>query len=315
MRWLPLIPGTPDGSDTVSTTEATATSPMPSEGPVFVRTDSSGKAQVYFQLGDAKGQQRVTITVNGADYENTFFRATAANVVSADAATITIVDGDSQRADADEPLDEPLVVIVKDSGGRIVAGAPVTFTTNSGSLAAPELGDPGVYPPVDSDGEVFGEHTNRFIVVQTDDTGKASVGYNVGDLPGAKQVFATIDVANGRTREKTFSVNGRAISSRDPADDDDDDEDDEDDTHHPRRSLFHRLSLELRVARQRLRLPHLRLRLSQLADSVIPSYRRMSGVSHGQVPLSQAGSRYLTKSPTLASASLSIILGIQLPSA
>ena len=227
-------PGTPDGSDTVSTTEATATSPMPSEGPVFVRTDSSGKAQVYFQLGDAKGQQRVTITVNGADYENTFFRATAANVVSADAATITIVDGDSQRADADEPLDEPLVVIVKDSGGRIVAGAPVTFTTNSGSLAAPELGDPGVYPPVDSDGEVFGEHTNRFIVVQTDDTGKASVGYNVGDLPGAKQVFATIDVANGRTREKTFSVNGRATSSRDPADDDDEDDDeDEDDTPPP----------------------------------------------------------------------------------
>ena len=44
---------------------------------------------------------------------------------------------------------------------------------------------------------------------------------------GAKQVFATIDVSNGRTRQVTFSVNGRAISSRV---DDDDDEDDEDDT-------------------------------------------------------------------------------------
>ena len=214
----------------VTVTRATPNSPAPSKGPVFVRTDSSGKAQVYFQLGSRKGQQRVTITLpgTGTDYSDTFFRATAADVVSTDAATITIVDGDSQRADVDELLDEPLVVLVKDVGSRIVAGARVTFTTNSGSLVAPELGDPGVEAEVADDDP---PHTARFIVVNTDDTGKASVGYNVGDLPGAKRVFATIDVSNGRTREKTFSVNGRAISSRvDDEDDEDDDEDDEDDT-------------------------------------------------------------------------------------
>ena len=57
--------------------------------------------------------------------------------MSTDAATITIEDGDGQRADVDEPLDEPLVVSQCEQtvGGRIVAGAPVTFTTNSGQLA------------------------------------------------------------------------------------------------------------------------------------------------------------------------------------
>ena len=222
------------------TAVATSTTPRPATA-IFVRTDSSGKAQAYFQLGSTTGTQRVTITVNNATYANTFFRATAADVASTDAATIAIVDGDSQRADVDEPLDDPLVVLVRDVGGRIVAGAPVRFTTNSGSLAGPESRDPGVYPPltdpndptsVYDDGSDLdvGEHTNRFIVVQTDDTGRASVRYNVGDLPGARQVFATIDVSNGRTRTKTFSINGRATSSRAPAapaDDDDEDEDED----------------------------------------------------------------------------------------
>ena len=52
-------------------------------------------------------------------------------VTSTDAATITIVDGDNQRADATmNLLTDPLVVLVRDVGGRIVSGAPVTFTTS-----------------------------------------------------------------------------------------------------------------------------------------------------------------------------------------
>ena len=223
-----------DGSDALVTTDpatpdaltamATATSPISSEGPVFVRTDSSGKAQIYFQLGSKKGQQRVNIKVNGQDYDNTFFRATAADVVSTDASTISIIDGDGQRADVDEPLDDPLVVMVRDAGGRIVADAEVTFTTNSGALAPPEPGDPGNYTAPDPN-----THTSRFIVVNADDTGQASVRYNVGDLPGAKEVFARIDVANGRTRTKTFSVNGRATPQTQRDDEDDEDEEEEED--------------------------------------------------------------------------------------
>ena len=221
-------PATPDAL----TTTATSTVPVPA-GSIFVKTDSRGVAQTYFELGDTAGPQRVTITVNGQAYNDTFFRATATNVDSTDAATITIIDGNNQRANVDDPLEDPLVVLVRDAGGRIVAGADVTFTTNSGELSAPETGDPGVYPPLDEGGTVraITSHTTRFIVVDTDDTGRASVRYNVGDLPGAKQVFARIDVSNGRTKTKTFSINGRAASTRDdPVDADDDDDDDDDDT-------------------------------------------------------------------------------------
>ena len=197
------------------TVPATSTVPVPSTA-IYVRTDSSGKAQTYFQLGSGAGSQRVTITLPGvgATYPNTFFRATATDVESTDAARIDKVSGDGQRADVDDPLDDPLVVIVKDIGGRIVEGAPVTFTTNGGDLSPPESGDPGAYTEPDPN-----PYTERYIVVSTDDTGQASVRYNVGDLPGAKEVFASI-IANGRTRTETFNVNGRAATVRDdPADD------------------------------------------------------------------------------------------------
>ena len=186
---------------------------------VLVQTDRSGDAKVYFQLGSTASSQSVSATAAGATA--TTFRATATTVVSTDAATITIVDGDNQHAPVDEPLDDPLVVLVRDAGGRIVADAPVTFTTNSGELSGPEPGDPG--EEIDDSPADVPDHTALFIVVNTDDTGRASVRYNVGDLPGAKQVFSRIDISNGRTRTKTFNVNGRATTPRDdPADDEDD---------------------------------------------------------------------------------------------
>ena len=212
------VPGTSvyiDTSDDTLVSPATAAAPIPSAdtaiatastpaaigGPLYVKTDSSGRAEVYFQLGSTAGAQRVTISVNRTPYSDTFFRATATSVTSMDAATITIVDGDNQRADADEPLDDPLVVLVRDAGGRIVSDAPVTFTTSTGTLAPPENRDPGDEDP----------DTNPnagFIVINTDETGQASVRYNVGDLTGARQITASIDVGNGRTRTKTFNVNG-----------------------------------------------------------------------------------------------------------
>ena len=218
-------PATPDAT----TAPATSTVPAPA-ATIFVKTDARGVAKTYFQLGTSQGSQRIHITLPSisdgtpaTDYPDTFFRATATDVDSTDAATITIIDGDNQRANVDDPLDDPLIVLVRDAGGRIVAGAPVTFTTNSGELSAPESGDPGT--ELDDTPADVPDHTAFFIVVNTDDTGRASVRYNVGDLPGAKQVFARIDVSNGRTRTKTFNVNGRAASTRDdPVDDDDDDD-------------------------------------------------------------------------------------------
>ena len=63
-------PTTPDALTTI----ATSSTPGPA-GSIFVKTDSSGKAKTYFQLG-SETQQRVTITLpgTGATYLNTFFR-------------------------------------------------------------------------------------------------------------------------------------------------------------------------------------------------------------------------------------------------
>ena len=200
-------PTTPDAL----TVTATSTVPAPA-GAIYVKTDSRGIAKTYFELGDTAGPQRVTISVNGntANFTDTFFRATATDVDPSDAAKIEIESGNGQRADVDEPLDDPLVVIVKDIGGRIVAGAPVTFTTSSGELSAPETMDPGTYTVPDPN-----IHTDRFIVVNTDVNGKASVRYNVGDLPGAKEVFASI-TRNGRAITKTFNINGRTSTTTQP---------------------------------------------------------------------------------------------------
>ena len=193
-------PTTPDALTIVATSSSPGAATK-----IYVKTDSSGRAQTYFQLGTAEGSQRVTIELPGigpsSDYSDTFFRATAANVAATSAEAITIDSGDGQRADTDEALEDPLVVSVRDAGGRLVEGATVTFTTDSGHLSAPEYGDPGTYTS-------NATHDDEFIEVNTDRNGKASVRYNVGDLPGGKQVFARIDVSNGRHKEKTFNLNG-----------------------------------------------------------------------------------------------------------
>ena len=85
-----LITGATAPIPSADTAIATASTPVAIPGPIYVKTDSSGKAQVYFQLGTGSdpGTQRVNISVNGNEYPATFFRATATTV--APTAGITI---------------------------------------------------------------------------------------------------------------------------------------------------------------------------------------------------------------------------------
>ena len=207
---IPLVNNTDD------TTIATLFKPSAGAA-IFVQTDRNGVAETYFQLSDGVTTDtppirphRVTATLQGLSL-TTRFDADAVDVVAGDAAKIEIESGNGQRADVDEPLEDPLVVIVKDIGGRIVAGAPVTFTTSSGGLSAPAFSDPGTYTTSDA-------HSDRFIVVDTDRNGRASVRYNVGDLPGAKEVFAGI-TRSGRAITKTFNINGGSSGGGDGRDD------------------------------------------------------------------------------------------------
>ena len=183
-------------------------------GTVLVQTDRNGEAKVYFQLGETVDKQEIEAELEGSSTVKDTFTATAST--AADAARITIVDGDGQSASADEALKEALVVMVTDLAGQIVVGETVTFTTDSGYLSAPLSKDPGVYDSTRTD------DTPRNILVKTDATGRASVRYNVGDLPGAKEVDARIAGSGGRIREVTFNVNGGGRATPPPAGDADD---------------------------------------------------------------------------------------------
>ena len=163
-----------------------------------VETDSNGRANVFLTLGTAAGANTVTATYGG---ETVTFEATAQTASSA--ASIEVASGNGQRADIDQTLEKPLVVIVKDQNSLPVKDIIVRFTTDSGILSFKSI-DPGDAP----DTAPSPADTSRRVTVETDETGRASITYNVGDVPGAKHVYATITTYDLETRRATFNING-----------------------------------------------------------------------------------------------------------
>ena len=89
---------------------------------IFVKTDSRGEAKVYLRLGKsldgsadntAINHEVTATTPNGTPSAGIEFIATARRVESGDAITIAIDSGNGQSAGTDEPLDDPLVVVVR----------------------------------------------------------------------------------------------------------------------------------------------------------------------------------------------------------
>ena len=148
---------------------------------------------------------------------------------------------------------------------------------------------PGTLPPTT---EPIGPSSGQEIYGLTNAHGEAAVIYNTGQIAGAKTVTARVDDElseeeyNYQIRQVEFNIDGSGRTTPPPADDEDEDEDDTtDDTVTP--------SVPSSVTgpaggTARLRLPHLRPQGSQLADSMIASYRRISEASHGQAPLIRA---------------------------
>ena len=170
---------------------------------IEVTTDSSGNASVFLELDSTAANHNVEATFGNKSVD---FTATAQTAGAA--ASINIDDGDGQSAALDQSLTKALTVIVGDLGGRIVQNIPVTFTTDSGALSPPSSEDPGAHDPSTT------PNTDRGIVIQTDETGKASVRYNVGDVPGGKNIYATINAYDGQTRRATFGINGAPSTGR-----------------------------------------------------------------------------------------------------
>ena len=181
-----------------------------------VTTNSDGEARVNFWLGSETGIYTLRATVEGSNVVlNYDVQADAVRVTDgAAAAGIFIHSGDGQQAGLDLPAPEPLRVIVRTVDGLPVAGAPVTFSTNtanpdSGTLIFPT--DSAILDRYNSDNPhgVPGTATDEAlssITINTDRDGAAAVIFNVGRIPGVKEVEATIDIYDDQTRFVTFKT-------------------------------------------------------------------------------------------------------------
>ncbi|HEX3153216.1 MAG TPA: IPT/TIG domain-containing protein [Candidatus Angelobacter sp.] len=97
---------------------------------ITVQTDGNGQASVSMQLGSrvGNGNNQVLVSSPGFVGEVMFCQTSTIGTAS----QIHVVSGESQTGAPGQPLPEPLVAIVLDSGGNPVAGVPVTFTVEKG---------------------------------------------------------------------------------------------------------------------------------------------------------------------------------------
>ena len=96
-------------------------------------TNSAGVAQTTLTLGQIAGVDTVTVTASGVTGTLQFLASAAAGP----ATTIAIVSGNNQSGTHGGMLTAPLVVVVKDQFGNVVANAGVSWTTNVGLLGTP----------------------------------------------------------------------------------------------------------------------------------------------------------------------------------
>jgi uncharacterized protein YhjY with autotransporter beta-barrel domain len=93
-------------------------------------TNAAGQASTVLTLGPTAGINTVTATVLGGP--STTFSATA--LTAAVASGLTIVSGNNQVLDP-SITSSPLTVELRDSGGAIISGATINWTTTGGTLS------------------------------------------------------------------------------------------------------------------------------------------------------------------------------------
>ena len=103
-----------------------------SVAPDTATTDADGQASFQLVMGSRVGRGSAELRVTGADELTAAVSFTA---VSADANELRAVSGDGQRAPAGAVLGEPLVVQVTDAFGNPIAGVPIAWSTDGGTVA------------------------------------------------------------------------------------------------------------------------------------------------------------------------------------
>lgn len=97
-----------------------------------VTTDSGGNAQTTVTLGTRAGLDSVLATISGYPVPVTFLETATPGA----AASIAVVSGASQSGTTGLPLAAPLVVVVMDHIGNVIAGDTVTWTSTIGAASA-----------------------------------------------------------------------------------------------------------------------------------------------------------------------------------
>jgi hypothetical protein len=136
--------------------------------PSSIASNSSGFAQVSYQLPNPAGPVTYKITANATGV------TTAAQFVEyatgAAPTSLVVVSGNNQTAPVNTALPQPLVVQVNDPGGNPIAGVSVVFSASSGSFT----GTPAT----------------------TGSNGQATANYTAGTSVGAVTVTAAVNALN-----------------------------------------------------------------------------------------------------------------------
>ena len=114
---------------------ATPTLPGEKTTPVFVQTDRSGVAKVYYEL-DSNTTQTITASLEGADFTvDTKFTARVGTAGSERVANLEILSGDPQSAAKGKNLADPLVVIARSTAGYRIPNVVIQFRASIGILS------------------------------------------------------------------------------------------------------------------------------------------------------------------------------------
>ena len=225
---------TPLGPMNTATYTATATTPPKKGTPVFIQTDRSGLAKVYYELGTDTTQTTQTIeatlvgdpltTIDRPTKKD--FTARLGTAGSTRVANLEIVSGNPQSATKGKLLTNPLVVIARSTADYRIPNVVIQFRANTGTLSLhglteqPTFGTGPGQVPTGTPNPTSGQQ----IYVKTGSDGQASVNYNVGQLTVARDVIAEVrhEQQTGTQydfaiSQVTFNINGNTTTTTPPA--------------------------------------------------------------------------------------------------
>ena len=162
--------------------------------PASVDTDSDGEVSTLLQLGGTAGPYTVTASVPGLSSVTFTATATApppppppARVVT----TLVKVSGDTQSAETNQHLTNPLVVEVRDQDGDALSDVTVSFSVNPSS---------GVLSPTSATTDADGQASTALQFGST--AGAYTVTASVSGLPSVTFTATATDPPRSETLEK-----------------------------------------------------------------------------------------------------------------